>query len=131
MAYLKLFNPTDRRVCYKLKSTEPEKYVVMSNTGLIEPFITTTIDVRRLPVRLDDWFVVETMFAPDGQVNHETISKGVDPEAIMDSKLKCVFNGTDASDNEEPTTEEVVKTLRRTTRSEDSSWRPFGPRICN
>ncbi|CAG2163626.1 unnamed protein product [Oppiella nova] len=89
----------------------------MSNTGLIEPFIITTIDVRRLPVRLDDWFVVETMFAPDGEVNNQTIWKGVDPEAIMDSKLKCVFNGTDASDNKEPPAEEVVKTLRRTTRS--------------
>ena len=36
-------------------------------------------------------FMVQTLFAPDGDVNLEQLWKEIGPEQLMDSKLKCVF----------------------------------------
>ena len=35
--------------------------------------------------------MVQTVFAPDGDVTAEQIWKDIGPEQLMDSKLKCVF----------------------------------------
>lgn len=35
--------------------------------------------------------MVQTVFAPDGEVNLEQLWKDISPEQLMDSKLKCVF----------------------------------------
>lgn len=35
--------------------------------------------------------MVQTLFAPDGDVNLEQLWKEIGPEQLMDSKLKCVF----------------------------------------
>jgi len=98
-SYLKLTNPSERRVCFKVKTTAPKRYCVRPNNGLLEPFGSTTIAVMLQPVDLDNLndknkhkFMVQTMFAPEGDVNQENLWKEVNPEAIMDSKLKCVFD---------------------------------------
>lgn len=98
-SYLKLTNPSERRVCFKVKTTAPKRYCVRPNNGLLEPFGNTTIAVMLQPVDLDNLndknkhkFMVQTMFAPEGDVNQENLWKEVNPEAIMDSKLKCVFD---------------------------------------
>nr|CAD7256877.1 unnamed protein product [Timema shepardi] len=36
-------------------------------------------------------FMVQTMIAPDGEINLDSLWKDVNPENLMDSKLKCVF----------------------------------------
>ncbi|CAG2122106.1 unnamed protein product, partial [Medioppia subpectinata] len=53
--------------------------------------------------------MVQTMFAPEGDVNQDTLWKEVNPEAIMDSKLKCVFDVMPAS-NETPVRSSSVAT---------------------
>lgn len=50
--------------------------------------------------------MVQTVFAPDGDVNLEQLWKDISPEQLMDSKLKCVFE-LPAEQNE--TKEEVAK----------------------
>ncbi|CAG2173869.1 unnamed protein product, partial [Oppiella nova] len=75
-----LRNPCERRVCFKVKTTAPKRYAVRPNVGLIESFGTVTIAKA---------------------VNQETLWEGVNPEAIMTSKLKCVFDVTPPS-NETP-----------------------------
>ncbi|CAG2165545.1 unnamed protein product, partial [Oppiella nova] len=107
-SYLKLRNPCERRVCFKLKTTAPKRYCVRPNVGHIEAFGTVTIAVSLQPVDIDNLigknkhkFMVQTMFAPEGVVNQETLWEGVNPEAIMRSKLKCVFDVTPPS-NETP-----------------------------
>lgn len=35
--------------------------------------------------------MVQTVFAPDGDINLEQLWKDISPEQLMDSKLKCVF----------------------------------------
>lgn len=48
------------------------------------------------------------MFAPDGDINQETLWKDVNPENLMDSKLKCVFECAVevTQNNVEPSAEE-------------------------
>lgn len=36
-------------------------------------------------------FMVQTVFAPDEEYNLERLWKDINPEQLMDSKLKCVF----------------------------------------
>lgn len=36
-------------------------------------------------------FMVQTVFAPDGDINLEQLWKDISPDQLMDSKLKCVF----------------------------------------
>lgn len=50
--------------------------------------------------------MVQTVFAPDGDINLEQLWKDISPEQLMDSKLKCVFE-LPAELNE--TKEEVAK----------------------
>lgn len=40
---LKLKNPSDRRVCFKVMTTAPRRYCVRPNSGVIEPGATVTI----------------------------------------------------------------------------------------
>ena len=40
---LKLTNPTDKRVCFKVKTTAPKRYCVRPNSGLIEAGSSVTV----------------------------------------------------------------------------------------
>jgi len=105
-SYLKLTNPSDRRVCFKVKTTAPKRYCVRPNNGIIEPHTNTTIAVMLQPVDLDNLndknkhkFMVQTMFAPEGDINQENLWRDVNPDLVMDSKLKCVFDIPNANAN--------------------------------
>lgn len=95
---LKLKNPSTKRVLFKVKTTAPKRYCVRPNSGLIEPDSTVVVSVMLQPFDFDHneknkhKFMVQTMFAPDGQIdNQDQLWKDAAPEALMDSKLKCVF----------------------------------------
>ncbi|CAG2102567.1 unnamed protein product [Medioppia subpectinata] len=100
-AYLKLTNPSDRWVCFNVKTTAWKRYCVRPNKGLIEPSGDTTIAVMLQPVDADKLndkykhkFMIQTVFAADGDVNQSALWKEANPETIMESKLKCVFHVT-------------------------------------
>lgn len=40
---LKLRNPSDRKVCFKVKTTAPRRYCVRPNSGIIDPGLTVTV----------------------------------------------------------------------------------------
>lgn len=40
---LKLKNPSDKRVCFKVKTTAPRRYCVRPNSGVIDPGATVVI----------------------------------------------------------------------------------------
>jgi len=101
--YLILTNPSDRKVCFKIKTTAPKRYCVRPNSGIIDPKNSTKIAVMLQPSlsvdsqQINEFknkhkFMVQTTFAPDGEVNQESLWKKVDPLSIMESKLKCVFD---------------------------------------
>ena len=43
---LKLGNPTDRRVAFKVKTTAPRHYCVKPNSGVVNPNDTVNVDGR-------------------------------------------------------------------------------------
>ncbi|RWS31381.1 VAMP-associated protein involved in inositol metabolism-like protein [Leptotrombidium deliense] len=97
-SYLKITNPSTRRVCFKVKTTAPKRYCVRPNNGIIDAKGQATIAVMLQPFDLDQLdknkhkFMVQAVYAPEGEVNQESLWKEVAPETIMDSKLKCVFD---------------------------------------
>uniref|UniRef100_A0A1W7R9A0 Putative VAMP-associated protein n=1 Tax=Hadrurus spadix TaxID=141984 RepID=A0A1W7R9A0_9SCOR len=96
-SHLKLTNPTDRRVCFKVKTTAPKRYCVRPNSGIIEPKQFVNVAVMLQPFEYDPneknkhKFMVQTMFAPEGDINQETLWREANPESLMDSKLRCYF----------------------------------------
>lgn len=40
---MKLKNPSDKKVCFKIKTTAPKKYCVRPNSGVLEPDDTVEI----------------------------------------------------------------------------------------
>lgn len=45
---LKLKNPSDRKVCFKVKTTAPRRYCVRPNSGMIESGATVTVSGKAL-----------------------------------------------------------------------------------
>lgn len=45
---LKLRNPSDRKVCFKVKTTAPRRYCVRPNSGIIDPGLTVTVSGRKI-----------------------------------------------------------------------------------
>jgi len=104
---LKLTNPSDRQVLFKVKTTAPKRYCVRPNGGVIEPKAYTIINVMLQPFEYDPSeknkhkFMVQTMFSPErsaDQMNiplsqlQDTWWKEAQPEQLMDSKLRCIFD---------------------------------------
>uniref|UniRef100_A0A8C5QFW9 Vesicle-associated membrane protein-associated protein A n=1 Tax=Leptobrachium leishanense TaxID=445787 RepID=A0A8C5QFW9_9ANUR len=95
---LKLRNPSDRRVCFKVKTTAPRRYCVRPNSGTIDPGSTVTVSVMLQPFEYDPSekskhkFMVQTIFAPSNIVDLEAVWKEAKPDDLMDSKLRCVFD---------------------------------------
>ncbi|XP_048452149.1 vesicle-associated membrane protein-associated protein A-like [Rhincodon typus] len=50
---LKLKNPADRKVCFKVKTTAPRRYCVRPNSGIIDPGTTVTVSVMLQPLKDD------------------------------------------------------------------------------
>lgn len=92
-----LTNPSDRKVCFKIKTTAPKRYCVKPNSGVIDPTQTVQIAVSLQPFDFDPQdknrhkFMVQSMFAPPGEINQESLWKEADGSQLMDSKLKCLF----------------------------------------
>lgn len=96
-SYMRLTNPTDHNILFKIKTTAPKKYCVRPNCGLLEPKDTTEITIILQPFIFDATeknkhkFMVQSMIMPDGDVSTEQLWKDVGPDELMDSKLRCVF----------------------------------------
>jgi len=98
-SYLKLVNPSEKKVAFKVKTTAPKRYCVRPNSGLLEPNCSISIAVMLQPFEYDaneknkHKFMVQTMFAPAGgsESNQDTMWREASPDQLMDSKLKCVF----------------------------------------
>ncbi|KAM9813599.1 vesicle-associated membrane protein-associated protein B/C [Neosynchiropus ocellatus] len=94
---LKLSNPTDRNVCFKVKTTAPRRYCVRPNSGIIDAGTSLNVSVMLQPFDYDPnekskhKFMVQSMLAPPDMTDMEGVWKEAKPEELMDSKLRCVF----------------------------------------
>ncbi|XP_016367797.1 vesicle-associated membrane protein-associated protein B-like isoform X2 [Sinocyclocheilus rhinocerous] len=95
---LKLANPTDRNVCFKVKTTAPRRYCVRPNSGVIDPGTSIIVSVMLQPFDYDPnekskhKFMVQSLLAPADMTDTEGVWKDAKPEDLMDSKLRCVFD---------------------------------------
>ncbi|XP_017273301.1 vesicle-associated membrane protein-associated protein B/C isoform X2 [Kryptolebias marmoratus] len=96
-ATLKLTNPTDRNVCFKVKTTAPRRYCVRPNSGVIDSGTSVNVSVMLQPFDYDPnekskhKFMVQSMLAPRDMTDMEGVWKEAKPEELMDSKLRCTF----------------------------------------
>uniref|UniRef100_A0A9J2P4P9 Major sperm protein n=1 Tax=Ascaris lumbricoides TaxID=6252 RepID=A0A9J2P4P9_ASCLU len=73
---LNLRNPTDRQVCFKVKTTAPKQYCVRPNWGVINPGATTLVWIMLQPfdstsIEMEPAkhkFMVQSAFTPPGDV---------------------------------------------------------------
>ncbi|XP_029994786.1 LOW QUALITY PROTEIN: vesicle-associated membrane protein-associated protein B/C-like [Sphaeramia orbicularis] len=97
-ATLKLTNPTDRNVCFKVKTTAPRRYCVRPNSGIIDAGTSINISVMLQPFDYDPnekskhKFMVQSLLAPYDMTDMEGVWKEAKPEELMDSKLRCTFD---------------------------------------
>ena len=61
-AELKLFNPTEKRICFKVKTTAPKRYCVRPNSGLLES--EKSITVAGVHTRF--WFFLMALGVTEG-----------------------------------------------------------------
>ncbi|XP_071521679.1 vesicle-associated membrane protein-associated protein A [Panulirus ornatus] len=94
---LKLTNPTEKRVCFKVKTTAPRRYCVRPNSGVVEPHGSVSVAVMLQPFDYDPHeknkhkFMVQSLFAGEGEINLDALFREADLSQLMDSKLRCVF----------------------------------------
>ncbi|XP_068568569.1 vesicle-associated membrane protein-associated protein B/C [Cebidichthys violaceus] len=95
---LKLSNPTDRNVCFKVKTTAPRRYCVRPNSGIIDAGTSINVSVMLQPFDYDPnekskhKFMVQSVLAPPDMTDMEGVWKEAKPDELMDSKLRCVFD---------------------------------------
>ncbi|XP_075991433.1 VAMP-associated protein 33kDa isoform X1 [Anticarsia gemmatalis] len=109
--YMRLTNPTNDTVLFKIKTTAPKKYCVRPNSGVLDPNSKVEIAITPQTVYVDPnekhkhKFMVQSVIAPEGKTNIDQVWKEISPDQLMDYKLKCVFesprgtNLNDAGDN--------------------------------
>ncbi|EDX17030.1 GD16666 [Drosophila simulans] len=84
---------------FKIKTTAPKHYCVRPNIGKITPFRSTQVEICLQPFVYDQQeknkhkFMVQSVLAPlDADLNDlNKLWKELEPEQLMDAKLKCVF----------------------------------------
>ncbi|XP_030069423.1 vesicle-associated membrane protein-associated protein B/C [Microcaecilia unicolor] len=122
---LKLGNPTDGNVCFKVKTTAPRRYCVRPNSGVIDAGSSVNVSVMLQPFDYDPnekskhKFMVQSIFAPPDTSDMEAVWKEAKPEELMDSKLRCVFELP--TENDKPHDVEINKIISTSATKTESS----------
>ncbi|XP_053560604.1 vesicle-associated membrane protein-associated protein B/C [Bombina bombina] len=123
---LKLANPLEKSVCFKVKTTAPRRYCVRPNSGIIDGGSSVNVSVMLQPFDYDPnekskhKFMVQSLVAPSDTTDMEAVWKEAKPEDLMDSKLRCVFELP--AENDKPLDGEINKIISSNiTKTESSS----------
>lgn len=114
---LKLTNPSDEVVCFKVKTTAPKRYCVRPNCGLIPPDGSVNVAVMLQPFDYKDpaenkkhKFLVQSIIPKDDLAANDVEAfwkNNTDTKDVMDSKLKCVFEFPSTDGNSDVPSEVV------------------------
>ncbi|ALC48239.1 Vap-33-1 [Drosophila busckii] len=94
-----LKNNASGTLVFKIKTTAPKRYCVRPNIGKIAPFRSTQVEICLQPFMYDQAeknkhkFMVQSVLAPP-DVDLTDLNKlwrELEPDTLMDAKLKCVF----------------------------------------
>eukprot|EP01025_Chloroclados_australasicus_P047357 TRINITY_DN5290_c0_g1_i1.p3 TRINITY_DN5290_c0_g1~~TRINITY_DN5290_c0_g1_i1.p3 ORF type:complete len:226 (-),score=19.91 TRINITY_DN5290_c0_g1_i1:1350-2027(-) len=98
---LSLYNPTDTRMAFKIKTTQPRRYSVRPSAGFVDPGATVEVRITMQPQtefptdisNSKDKFLVQSVSVGNSEteVTQEMFTKDSAPAAILDQKLKVVF----------------------------------------
>jgi len=107
---LKLTNPSEKQVCFKVKTTAPKQYCVRPNSGLIPAKGVVNVAIMLQPFdytaeekdKNKHKFMVQTAYVPEGESSLDSIWKNTTPGELMDSKLRVVFEMPDANNVDKP-----------------------------
>ncbi|CAI0383258.1 unnamed protein product, partial [Linum tenue] len=98
---LQLSNKTDSYVAFKVKTTNPKKYCVRPNTGIVPPrsacdVIVTMQAQREMPLELQckDKFLLQSVVASPGATAKDVSAEMFNKEAghlVEESKLRVVY----------------------------------------
>uniref|UniRef100_A0A1B0CEA1 MSP domain-containing protein n=1 Tax=Lutzomyia longipalpis TaxID=7200 RepID=A0A1B0CEA1_LUTLO len=93
---MRLTNPTDKVILYKIKTTAPKKYCVRPNGGILSPQKSTEVNIVLQPFIFDPneknrhKFMVQSAIAPAGAEQYASVEqlwKEINPLELMDSKF--------------------------------------------
>ncbi|KAM8719798.1 hypothetical protein ACLKA7_005942 [Drosophila subpalustris] len=104
-----LKNNAAMTLVFKIKTTAPKRYCVRPNIGKIAPFRTTQVEICLQPFMYDQQeknkhkFMVQSVLAPQDAdlTDLNKLWKELEPDQLMDAKLKCVFEMPAAEANAE------------------------------
>ncbi|KFK30594.1 hypothetical protein AALP_AA6G001900 [Arabis alpina] len=98
---MQLTNKTSNYVAFKVKTTNPRKYCVRPNTGVVLPGdscdVTVTMQAQReapLEMQCKDKFLVQTVIVSDGTTSRDVLADMFNKEdgrVIEDFKLRVVY----------------------------------------
>ncbi|XP_077108917.1 vesicle-associated membrane protein-associated protein B/C isoform X2 [Ranitomeya variabilis] len=119
-------NPTEKNICFKVKTTAPRRYCVRPNSGVIDGGSSINVSVMLQPFDYDPnekskhKFMVQSIYAPADTSDMEAVWKEAKPDELMDSKLRCLFELP--SENDKPHDGEPNKVLSSSvTKTESTS----------
>jgi len=139
---LKLQNPSDKKVCFKVKTTAPKRYCVRPNCGLIDPSGSVNVAVMLQPFDYKDpnenkrhKFLVQSVIPTEeiadiAPSDVESLWKNLpDKYPLMDSKLRCVFEmpSTDAATKQDTDATPVVPDVSQPEKTNGFSMPPVQP----
>lgn len=98
---MQLTNKSDQYVAFKVKTTNPKKYCVRPNTGIVMPGSTCSVTVtmqaqKESPpdMQCKDKFLLQSVVAPDGTTTKEITSEMFNKEGdkvVEEFKLRVVY----------------------------------------
>lgn len=121
-SYLELNNPTEEKICFKVKTTAPRRYCVRPNSGIVNSHGKQKIAIMLQPIDQDNQserskhkFMVQSIVVKDDNSNTDEVWKEAAADSIMDSKLRCVFKSDDEKVAPAPSSVEKSKSNTTTT----------------
>ncbi|KAH8415348.1 hypothetical protein KR222_004898 [Zaprionus bogoriensis] len=95
-----LKNNAAMTLVFKIKTTAPKRYCVRPNIGKIAPYRSTQVEICLQPFMYDQQeknkhkFMVQSVLAPQDAdlTDLNKLWKELEPDQLMDAKLKCVFD---------------------------------------
>ncbi|KAF6152401.1 hypothetical protein GIB67_038024 [Kingdonia uniflora] len=98
---LQLINKTDDYIAFKVKTTNPKKYCVRPNAGIVLPGstcdVTVTMQAQKeapLDLQCKDKFLLQSVIAPSGSTTKDITSEMFNKEAgkvVEECKLRVIY----------------------------------------
>ncbi|XP_037938252.1 vesicle-associated membrane protein-associated protein A [Teleopsis dalmanni] len=94
---MRLTNPTENSILFKIKTTAPKRYCVRPNFGAVLPNSQSSVEICLQAFSYDaneknkHKFMVQSLVAPEDCADPNKVWREAELDQMMDAKLKCVF----------------------------------------